>query len=100
MASKVHYIEMSGDHGCLPDHCDVSLTLKGAIDSLGALFDDVLTDSGRHLGVRNQLKLYRHCELPRGAGAEYCEIVECDCTEPWVHSDSMSAEDFDEYLDE
>lgn len=81
-----HYISMSGDHGCLPDHCEVYPNKTGAIDDLVALFDDVR-------GVKSNLAKYGIVELPRHAGAEYAEVITCNCPAPWEHSE-MSKEEF------
>ena len=78
--AKTHYIAMSGEHGCLPDHCQCYDTLRDAVDALADLFE---------LGRRRQAELgrSRSLELGRGCGAEYCEIMECDCDNPDCHND-------------
>ena len=78
--AKTHYIAMSGEHGCLPDHCQSYDTLRDAVGDLVSLFE---------LGRRRQTELRRtlSLELGRGFGAEYCEIVECDCDDPDCHCD-------------
>ena len=80
-ARPIHYIAMSGSHGCLPDHCEIYETRDGAIEDLASLFG---------LGRRRiaTLKRYGSLELGRRDGAEYCEVTQCDCDDPAVHSDS------------
>lgn len=77
---KTHYIAMSGVHGCLPQYCASCDTIREAVDSLASVHD---------LGQNRQKRLRRdlHLELNRDDGAEYCEIVECDCDDPTTHND-------------
>ena len=76
-----HYISMSGSFGCLPDFCDVSTDRDNAVDTLVSLFELGKTRE-RHLDRDGFLNL-----SPRD-GAEYCEVISCDCENPNVHSDS------------
>ena len=78
---KTHYIAMSGDHGYLPDHCEVYEDLDSAIDDLACLFA---------FGEKKyqELKRNRYLELGAKYAAEYCEIEECDCDDMSIHSDS------------
>ena len=79
---SIHYIAMSGDHGYLPDHCEVYCCLESAVDDLASLFE-----LGRNR--RAELKRNMYLELNSNRdGAEYCEIEECDCDDMSVHSDS------------
>jgi hypothetical protein len=93
-----HYIEMSGDHGYLPDHCDVSSDRDSCVESLAQLFD---------LGRTRKATLKREgyleltpspVEVNQGVtfGAEYCEIVECVCSTPWIHSEGMTRAEWEE----
>jgi hypothetical protein len=91
---KRHFIAMSGSHGCLPDSCEVFPEYQSAVDSLAELFG---------LGRTRKARLFadRTLELVPGIGedefgAEYCEIQECGCDNPGVHSDS--GVDLDEYV--
>ena len=87
--AKVHYIETSGDHGCLPDHCDVSFSYDDCVESLAQLFE-----LGK--GRQAELKKNGYLELRSNRdGAEYCEIVECPCSTPWIHSDGMTRAEFE-----
>lgn len=91
---KRHFIAMSGDHGCLPDYCDVFPEYQSAVDSLADMFS---------LGRTRKARLFadRTLELKPNFnedsfGAEYCEVTTCDCDNPAVHSDNGI--DLDEYL--
>jgi len=78
---STHYVAMSGDHGYLPDNCEVHESLSGAVDSLAELF-------GLGRVRKRELRDTRSLELkPSRDGAEYCEIQECNCEDPAVHSD-------------
>jgi hypothetical protein len=93
-----HYIYMSGDHGCLPDYCDVSTSHSAAVDSLCQLHD-LGSVRRKRLANDDYLELeLSPIEKTQGFdfGAEYCEITECECLEPWIHSDSMSEEEWKE----
>lgn len=87
--NRKHYIAMSGDHGCLPDHCQVYSTKRVAIADLANLFGDMR-------GVQSDLRKYNYCELSdkqswegeRGcAGAEYAEVEICTCADPGQHDE-------------
>jgi len=78
-----HYIAMSGQHGYLPDSCNAYETYQSAVDEMASLFS---------LGRTRKARLFadRILELkPATDGAEYCEIVACQCTEPWSHCDEF-----------
>lgn len=88
-SNPVHWIAMSGEKGCLPDHCEVFATRKSAIDDLTNLFE---------LGSTRRKRLARdgYLELVLSPieklqdvvfGAEYCEVQPCACSNPAVHSD-------------
>jgi hypothetical protein len=85
-----HYIAMSGMHGCLPDHCEVFETREDAVSDLVFLFDLGRTRTAR-LRKESYLKLTPSAVERRqdvDFGADYCEITECDCDNPSIHSDS------------
>lgn len=84
--AKTHYIEMSGLRGCLPDHCDVSFERRTCVESLAQLFE--LSE-----GRKRTLRADGWLDLKPDEGAEYAEITDCDCDEPWQHSD-MTEEEF------
>jgi hypothetical protein len=92
---KRHFIAMSGDHGFMPDYCDVFPEYQSAVDSLADMFD---------LGRTRKARLFanRTLGLVKGIGeddfgAQYCEVQTCDCDNPAVHSDNSV--DLDEYLE-
>jgi hypothetical protein len=80
--AKKHFIGMAGLHGCLPQTCDVYATKGDAAQSLGDI----------HELSKNKIRLLRramYLELDLSKhGNEYCEIAECECDDPAVHSDS------------
>jgi hypothetical protein len=91
MARK-HYIAMGGSRGCLPDYCEVHTTLNAAVEDLAQTY---VTAS------KKTLRKDRYCALSRsprhldpwdvgarGDAAEYCEIQECSCDNPLIHSDA------------
>ena len=75
-----HYIAMSGSYGCLPDRSEVYDNYFDAIGDLKELFE---LDGAQHV----LLKARHYIDLPAGSGADYAEIVHCDCDNPAIHSD-------------
>ena len=106
-----HYIGMAGLRGCLPQTCDVYAEFDDAVDSLC-----LIHDLGIYSKFRKELKRDGFVELHLhdwqtlnkngvpfgpvypGHGNEYAEIIECDCNEPWIHSDSSTKEEVLEML--
>lgn len=85
-----HYIAMSGDHGCIPDHCQAHPTLEEAVNDLAELF-------GLGRARKKELRNTHYLELTltpieqaqgHSFGAGYCEIQECCCDNPQQHCDS------------
>ena len=74
----IHYIAMSGTHGCLPDYCHTYDTIDEAVDALMDLHE--LDET-----LRTEFIEYQYIELTYGA--EYAEVVECDCDDPDCHND-------------
>lgn len=66
------WVAMSGSHGCLPDYWSCCASRETALEALRELFG---------FGGRISRVLARdgYTALGRGAGAEYCEVVECEC---------------------
>lgn len=92
--NRKHFIGMAGLHGCIPNFCDVYATFDDAVESLCQVHD-----LGPRSRFRRELKKFGYVELRlndekiggivlEGHGNEYAEIIECECDEPWVHSDS------------
>lgn len=78
---KTHYILMGGLHGCIPSHCQAHTCLANAVDEAVLIYE---------LGKGRARTLYRDLYLelnPARDGNDYVEIVECNCDEPWVHSE-------------
>lgn len=69
----MHYVAMSGDHGCLPDFCTASPTKKVTVEIMADLFD-LGPARTRRLARRNYLALD-----PGQDGASYIEISKCNC---------------------
>jgi hypothetical protein len=77
-----HYIAMSGSHGCLPDSCNAYEQYDSAVAELASMFE---------LGRTRKARLFADGTLelePENDGAEYCEIVSCQCAKPWEHCDA------------
>ncbi len=92
---KTHFIAMSGDHGCIPDHCAVYPDIDSAVSDLVDMFG-----LGRTRAAR--LKADRTLELKPGIGedefgAQYCEIQTCNCDNPAIHDENGI--DLDDYLE-
>lgn len=85
----MHYILMGGSYGCLPDYCAAYRAYADAVDGAADLYE-----LGRDR--RRTLKRVMYVDLGPPYGADYCEIVECDCDEPWVHSEMDEPEDWHE----
>lgn len=75
-----HYIAMGGLYGCLPDNCSAYKTKEDAIGGLNCIYeleDDQIKD----------LESSGHTNLTQEQGGQYCEVLECDCNEPWEHDE-------------
>lgn len=80
--SKTHFVGMAGLHGCIPQTCEVYETKANAAEGLAQVHD---------LGKRRTAELRRNGYLELNLhrdGNEYAEIMECNCSEPDIHSDS------------
>ena len=77
-----HYIGMAGLHGSLPQFCSSYDRKDDAVSDLASLHELGRTRT-------SQLKKHLYLELNlRRDGNEYCEITECDCSNPEDHNDS------------
>lgn len=90
-----HWIAMAGlSGGYMPNYCDVFEEYENAVQSLADIHD---------LGKTRTMRLRKNGYLsmnmngtdgeiglpPQPAdGNEYCEIIECDCDEPHIHSEN------------
>jgi hypothetical protein len=84
-----HFIGMAGLHGCIPQVCDVYDTQDQAAGGLASIHE---------LGARRERELRNSCYLELNLqrdGNEYCEIIHCDCAEPWIHSDNSTRADWE-----
>lgn len=83
---------MSGlQGGYMPDSCDVSWHKSDAVESLGSLWD--LSEYKKRI-LRRDMVLEVGEKNSFGYYTQYCSIDECTCNEPWIHSDSMSEEEW------
>jgi hypothetical protein len=77
----IHFIAMAGLHGYMPTVCEALPTAKEATDFLADIHE---------IGKRRRRELRRDLYLELDVhrdGNEYCEIVECTCSNPEVHCD-------------
>src|SRR5262245_4643830 len=93
MSERTHYIAMGGTYGCLPDNCSALEKMSAAVETLTNIYE---------LSQRQQrdLRKFGYSNLKHDQGGDYCEISECQCREPWVHSDQDRPEDWPEYVEE
>ena len=75
--TPVHYVAMSGMHGCLPEVCESHGDRQSAVHSIA----DVV-GLGKH--KRAHLSRDGYVELPPW---RYVEVIECDCGNPRDHDD-------------
>lgn len=79
---KRHYVGIAGLYGYMPNYCDVFRTKGDAAECLGQIHEL----SGRAIA---RLRRDQWIDLDlREYGNEYCEIIECDCNEPEIHSEN------------
>ena len=88
-----HYIALSGMCGCLADCCMVFTDRNDAIGSI--LFVHDLEDCDQCVKDLEQNGII---ECPN-SGADYIEIIECECECPWVHDDGFTKEDWAELME-
>ncbi len=77
-----HYIAMSGSHGCLPDSVT---TFSKRIDAVNHLID--LFELPVNGNKADDLRHSGYVELGKNYGAEYAQILECNCEHPEIHGD-------------
>ena len=78
---NTHFIGMAGLHGCMPNYGASFDTYEDAVESLASLHE---------LGKNRTRELKRHGYLElnlKRDGNAYCEIVECNCSEPDSHNE-------------
>lgn len=78
-----HYIAMSGSAGCMPEWISACDTIREAVDAVVEMWGDEYGP-----GLRRHIAQFRCASLPHGAGADYIEIVSCDCADPSIHAES------------
>ena len=86
---KTHFIAMAGLHGYMPQCCEAMPTLEDAVYYLAEIHE---LGKGRIKklwdGLYLELNFRPTNPIIRDDGNEYCEIIECDCSEPSDHCDS------------
>ena len=83
-----HYITMAGSHGEMPLYSEVFDNYDDAVENLADVYD---------LSKRQIAELQRDGSVELNLhkqGNEYAEIEECDCAEPWMHSDNITEKDW------
>lgn len=77
---SIHYVAMSGMHGYLPDYVSCYGDLNSAAGAMTFMFELDSQASYRKLVNTGYLELN-----PKTDGAEYIEIIECNCSNPKEH---------------
>lgn len=85
MTHKVHFIAMSGSYGCIPDNIAAFEKRTDAIKHIINLFElPVYGCKADHL------RKTRYVDLGGDFGADYAEIVKCNCGHIEVHNDEVT----------
>jgi hypothetical protein len=88
-----HFIAMGGEYGCMPDNCQAYYSPEDAVDGLNNIYE---------LSEQQLVELTDNwiTYLAREQGGAYCEISDCDCDEPWSHSEYDGPENWEEEEEE
>jgi hypothetical protein len=73
-----HFIAMSGSVGCLPDYCDVFQRQEEAVGTLADIHE---------LSHRDKNILRSNGYVDVAVGADYAQVLECNCDAPQIHSE-------------
>lgn len=96
---KIHYIFSYGTSGCIPDTLECFTSKEGAVDFFELLFDYLPENTLKRLS-----KELDECWCVGMPVTCYASISECDCGEPWAHTDSYpdryEVQDWLDWLDE
>lgn len=85
-----HYIGMSGMSGCLPDYSSGACeSEQEAIESVVFIFDTFEDTETEALEKALKTEGIYYFENPRDAGADYAEVVECNCDNPQDHGEDI-----------
>jgi hypothetical protein len=79
--NKSHYIAMSGSYGCLPDNVAVFERKSEAINHIINTFELPINGT-----KADNLRKTRYTNLGRDYGADYAEIVKCECNNIGIHN--------------
>ena len=83
-----HYIAMNGSRGCLPDSNSVHNTAMDARGYLDDIFCGDLSEGECEQMHSNLIKYGIHYfSDPNETGADYCQVLACDCPNPNIHED-------------
>lgn len=74
----MHYLATSGSYGCIPDHLQSHSDWQSAVEDLAELFE--LSEQATTL-----LQVHGYINLGLEHGADYCEIVACECAAAHLH---------------
>jgi hypothetical protein len=85
MTHKVHFTAMSGSYGCIPDNI---AAFEKRIDAVYYLID--LFELPVNGSKADDLRKTGYTDLGRDFGADYAEIVKCNCGHIEVHNDEVT----------
>lgn len=88
-----HWIGMAGLHGYMPNMCNVYDTKDAAICGLLNCHDYYGGDEYDRLAEELSVIGTAELDLEKDGNA-YCSIHFCECTEPWVHEEYLSADEW------
>lgn len=83
-AMHEHYIAMHGQHGCLPNTCEVFDDRLDAVNFAVDTCEDMQSGGSHQPDMSTQLTDSGYFELPQNM---YVEITACTCSQPEIHSD-------------
>ena len=84
-ANKPHFIAMSGSYGCLPDNVTVFERKSEAVNHIINTFELALY--GRKA---DDLRKTGYTDLGGDYGADYAEIVKCNCSNSGIHEEEVA----------
>ena len=83
--NKSHYIAMSGSYGCIPDNIATFERKADAIYHIICTFELALY--GRKA---DDLRKTGYTDLGGDYGADYAEIVKCNCSNSEIHEEEVA----------
>ena len=85
MSTKEHFITMSGSYGCIPDNIATFERKADAIYHIICTFELALY--GRKA---DDLRKTGYTDLGGDYGADYAEIVKCNCGNSEIHEEEVA----------